>query len=125
MKYIDRKEVYILEEPVGYQEISETNFRLIIQQEGKPAVVTFTGDWMGSATMLHLLMEDLWSEYKDKMYFFCVNLEKSTLAKEFGIMNTATVCFFNKGEIVDQQVGLVSKSKLRSKIEQFLHSLSA
>ena len=123
MKYVS-KQVYILEESIGYQEISESDFRLMVQKEGKSAVVIFTGDWMGSASMLHVIMEDLWTEYKDKLYFFRVNLDKNTLATEFGILNTATVCFFCRGEIVDQQVGLVSKSKLRNKIDQFLQTLS-
>ncbi|MFN7119040.1 MAG: thioredoxin family protein [Saprospiraceae bacterium] len=93
MKYVS-KQVYILEESIGYQEISESDFRLVVQKEGKSAVVIFTGDWMGSASMLHVIMEDLWTEYKDKLYFFRVNLDKNTLATEFGILNTATVCFF-------------------------------
>jgi len=122
MKYVTN-EVYVLEGPTGYQEISEEDFRTVVQKEGKPAVVTFTGEWMGSSSMLHLIMEDIWSEYKDKVYFFCVSLGKNTLATEFGILNTATICFFKDGELIDQQVGLVSKSKIRTKLEYFLQTL--
>ena len=123
MKY-PSNEVYVLEGPAAYQKISEVNFRRIVGEGGSPAVVTFSSNWMGGAAMLHLLMEDMWAEYSNKAYFFCVDLEKSKLAKEFSIVNTATICFFYKGEMVDQQVGLVSKSKLRKKLEDFIQRLS-
>ncbi len=122
MKYVSNQ-VYVLEEPAGYQEISESDFRRIVQEEGQPAIVTFTGDWMGSSTMLFLLMEDLWTEFRDKLHFFYINLEKNALTNEFGILTTATVFFFCRGEIRDQQVGLIAKSKMRSKIEQFIQSI--
>lgn len=123
MKY-PSNEVYIMEGPAAYQEISEMNFRKIVSEGGSPAVVNFSSNWMGGAAMLHLLMEDLWAEYSAKIYFFCVDLEKNKLAKEFGIINTATICFFYNGEMVDQQVGLISKSKLRKKLEDFIKRLS-
>lgn len=123
MKYLS-KEVYILEGPFKHEEISETEFRKIILQQGHPAVVTFSSDWMGGAAMLDLIMEDLRSEYKEKVQFFWVNMDKSQLATEFGITNTATICFFCKGEVIDQQIGLVSKDKLRKKVETFIQNIA-
>lgn len=123
MKYIN-KELYVLESPATYQQVSEDEFRALILQQGKPAIVTFLGEWMGSAAMLRMIIEDLCEEYRDQLSFFCVSLEKLKLIAEFGIQNTATVCFFHQGQIIDQQVGLVSKIKLRQKIEEFLKTLS-
>jgi|GEM_PF-2537203 thioredoxin-like negative regulator of GroEL len=122
MKYLS-KEIYVLEGPASYQEISEEFFRKTVLKEGNPAIVTFSGDWMGSAAMLHLIVEDLCAEFKEKAHFYCINLQKSKLADELGIGYVATVCFFYKGEMLDQQIGLVAKTKLREKIEQFIKTI--
>lgn len=124
MKYLS-KEVYILEGSFKHAEISETEFRKIILEQGNPAVVTFSSDWMGGAAMLNLIMEDLRFEYKEKAQFFWVNIERSQLATEFCITNTATICFFNNGEMTDQQIGLVSKDKLRKKVEKFIQRVTS
>ena len=64
-------------------------------------------------------MAELSGELQGKVKFAKVTIdEQAAIAKELGIFSVPTFVFFNKGEIVDRQVGAIGREELMAKIEK-------
>lgn len=75
-------------------------------------LVDFYADWCGPCKMLGPVLEKLSEEYKD-IEFVKVNTDDFLeLAKEYKIMSIPALKVFEKGKVVKEQVGLLSKSEL-------------
>ena len=100
----------------------------VTQKNFKDEVVNFKGivaadffaDWCGPCQMLSPLMEEMSRENKDEdVKFVKVNVdEEQELAGLFGVMSIPTVIVFNRGRVVNQQVGVASKTTYQNLIDQ-------
>ena len=61
--------------------------------------------------MLGPIVEELSDEFADKAVIGIVDVDsQQKFAAEFGVRNIPTVLVFNKGELVNRQVGVAQKS---------------
>ena len=61
--------------------------------------------------MLGPIVEELSNEFEDKAVIGKVDVDsQQKFAAEFGVRNIPTVLVFNKGELVNRQVGVAQKS---------------
>jgi len=68
--------------------------------------------------MITPIVTELSTEYEGKVVIGKVNVDDNPgITSKYGIRNIPTILFFKNGEIVDKQVGAVSKSVLVQKIE--------
>ena len=101
-------------------EITDNNFKEILA-EGSPVVIDFWAPWCGPCKMVGPIIDELAKEYEGKVIMGkCDVDENSDLPAEFGIRNIPTVLFFKNGELVDKQVGAVTKAQLEEKIKALL-----
>ncbi|ERI81262.1 thioredoxin [Bacteroides pyogenes F0041] len=101
-------------------EITNSNYKEVLA-EGKPVVIDFWAPWCGPCKMVGPIIEELAEEYKGQIVVGkCDVDENDEVSAEYGIRNIPTVLFFKNGEIVDKQVGAVSKSVFVEKIEKLL-----
>ncbi len=101
-------------------EFTDSNYQAIIA-EGKPVVIDFWAPWCGPCKMVGPIIDELAAEYEGKIKIGkCDVDENSDVAAEFGIRNIPTVLFFKGGEIVDKQVGAVSKAAFEEKLQKLL-----
>ncbi|WP_420186521.1 thioredoxin [Bacteroides pyogenes] len=101
-------------------EITNSNYKEVLA-EGKPVVIDFWAPWCGPCKMVGPIIEELAEEYKGQVVVGkCDVDENDEVSAEYGIRNIPTVLFFKNGEIVDKQVGAVSKSVFVEKIEKLL-----
>ena len=72
-------------------------------------LVDFYADWCGPCKMISPIIEELANERSD-IKFIKVNVDKfDDLSREFGIMSIPTILIFKEGELVNKNVGFVSK----------------
>ena len=77
--------------------------------------------WCAPCKAIAPIIEELAGLYKGKIKIGKVDVdENSKIATIYGIMSIPTLIFFNKGKVVVQVVGVLSKAALVKKIEENL-----
>lgn len=100
--------------------ITDSNFKELLES-GKPLVVDFWAEWCGPCRMITPIIEDLATEYADRVNIGKLNVDDSTeVTQEFGIRNIPTILFFKDGKLVDKQVGAAQKPAIATKIDALL-----
>ena len=84
-------------------------------------VVDFWAEWCGPCRMIAPALEELASEYADRLAVGKVNVDENRqIAARFGIRSIPTLLFFRDGSRVDQVVGAHPKATIKAKIDQLL-----
>lgn len=102
-------------------EISDGSFETEILQEEKPALVDFWAPWCGPCKMIGPVIEELNSKFGDQIKFAKCNVDDNPVTpSKYGIRSIPTLIFFKQGNVVEQIVGAVAKSKLEEIINRIL-----
>lgn len=102
-------------------EITDANFEELVTKSNKPVMIDFWAEWCGPCRMITPIVNELSTEYEGKVTIGKVNVDDNPgITSKYGIRNIPTILFFKNGEIVDKQVGAVSKSVLVQKIDSLL-----
>ena len=105
----------------GMIEMTDANFNEQALSAGKPAVVDFWAPWCGPCKMLTPILTELANEYDGKVVFGKMNVDENPrVASQYGVLSLPTLLFIKNGSVVEQQVGVLTKSGLKSKIDSFL-----
>jgi len=84
-------------------------------------VVDFWAEWCGPCRMIAPVLEELASQYSDRMTVGKLNVDENrqTTAR-FGVRSIPTLMFFRDGNRVDQVIGAHPKDTIKAKIDQLL-----
>ena len=100
-------------------EITDANFEELVLKSDKPVLVDFWAEWCGPCRMVGPVVEEISKEYIGKAVVGKVNVDNNPgISMKFGIRNIPALLYFNKGEIVDKQIGAVPKSVLAGKLDK-------
>ncbi|MBQ3511779.1 MAG: thioredoxin [Bacilli bacterium] len=88
----------------------ENEFEEIIKNE--KVLVDFYATWCGPCQLLSPILEELEKENKE-LTIVKIDVDKNeNLARKHGVMSIPTIEIYNKGNLVNKQVGLLSKEEL-------------
>ena len=101
--------------------VDTQNFDDTIKNAPKPIVMDVFATWCGPCQHMAPTYEELSVELADSYTFTKLNIDESReIAIQLGIMSVPTFLFFNKGELIGQEIGYMNKDQLKEKIIQHL-----
>jgi len=101
--------------------ISDGEFKDEVLKSEVPVLVDFWAEWCMPCRMIAPVLEELESEYTDKLKIVKMNVDENPLIPTtYGITAIPTLILFKNGEIAKMVVGLRSKSDLKKIIDEVL-----
>ena len=100
--------------------VTQDNFKELINGD-KLVLVDFFANWCGPCKMVAPILEELASEYGDKIYIYKVNTEnEQELAAAFGIRSIPTILFVPLNGQPQMVTGAMPKSSFKQAIDNIL-----
>ena len=100
---------------------TDANFQETVLEHKGVAVVDVWADWCGPCRVVGPVIEELAVEYHDVATIGKLDVDHNPeVAMRYGIRSIPTILFLKDGEVVDKQVGAVSKQALTAKLEQYI-----
>ena len=92
--------------------VTKADFQKEVTESEKIVLLDFWAPWCGPCRMLGPIVESIGEEYPD-VTVCKVNVdEEGELAQQFGVMSIPAVFVLEKGEIINQSVGVKPKQQL-------------
>ena len=105
----------------GVLEIDDSSFDNEVLQADKPVLVDFWAPWCGPCKAIGPIIEELAGTFKDKIKFTRCNVDDNPVTpSKYGIRSIPTLIFYKEGNVVEQVIGIVTKSKLEETINSIL-----
>ncbi len=99
--------------------ITDDTFDAEVIKSDIPVLVDFWAEWCGPCKMIAPIVEELANEMDGKVKFAKLDVDTNPkTATSYGIRGIPTMLIFNGGTPVDQIVGAVPKSVLKSRIDE-------
>ena len=98
--------------------VTDSDFEDEVVNAETPVLVDFWADWCAPCKMIAPIVEELAEEYDGQVKFAKLDVDSNPKsAMTYGIRGIPTLLIFKGGQPVDQIVGAVPKSALKSKLE--------
>ena len=105
--------------------ISDAEFENKVLKSTTPVVVDFWAPWCGPCRMIAPVLENIATEYADKIIIAKVNTdENSQWAKKYGVQGIPTLLFVAQGQIKDRLVGAAPAPTIKTKVDALLKAAS-
>jgi len=100
---------------------TDQNFEKEVVQSDKPVLVDFWAPWCGPCRAIAPVLDELASEYGEKIKIVKVNVDENQQAPQrFSVRGIPTLIFFKGGKDVETLVGAHPKETLKEKIDSVL-----
>lgn len=105
----------------GVLEIDDSSFDNEVLKADKPVLVDFWAPWCGPCKAIGPIIEELAGTLSDKIKFTRCNVDDNPVTpSKYGIRSIPTLIFYKEGNVVEQVIGIVTKSKLEETINSIL-----
>ena len=99
-------------------EVTDATFEEEVVKSDTPVLVDFWADWCAPCKMIAPMVEELANEFDGRVKFTKLDIDSNpNSAMSYGIRGIPTLLIFSGGQPVDQVVGAVPKSVLKSRLE--------
>ena len=101
--------------------LTEENFDNEVLNSSIPVLVDFWAEWCGPCKRLTPIIEELSKEYSGRVKVLKLNVDSAPeIAARYGISGIPALYLFNKGDVVDNCVGVQSKVKIKEMVDKVL-----
>jgi len=101
--------------------VTDATFDNEVLGSDKPVVVDFWATWCGPCKMVAPVLEEIASEYSDKLTVAKVDVDANTdIARRYQIMSIPTISVFSGGELVKSIIGAKPKAALLRELEPYI-----
>ena len=102
-------------------EVTDDSFASEVLNSELPVLVDFWAEWCGPCKMVSPIVEELSNEYNGKVKVAKLDVDSNPqTASSYGIRGIPALLIFKDGKPVDQIVGAVPKSVIKSRIDQII-----
>jgi thioredoxin 1 len=102
-------------------EVTAGNFQDEVLNSSAPVLVDFWAEWCGPCKMIGPLVEELSTEFGDKMRVGKLDADRHPIVlQQYNIMSIPTLILFKEGQPVARVVGFKPKEELLKKIQPHL-----
>ncbi|MCD6286615.1 MAG: thioredoxin [Anaerolineae bacterium] len=98
------------------QYVDDSNFREVIDASAVPVLVDFYADWCPPCRRLTPLLEKLSGELDGQLKIVKLDVDSTSLASQFGVMNIPTMILFKNGQEVNRLIGNQSRARLMKEL---------
>lgn len=100
-------------------EITDSTFEQEVLQASVPVLVDFWAPWCGPCRAIAPVIEELGSEYGEKLKMFKCNVDDNPKTpSRYGIRAIPTLIIFKGGNVSEQITGAVAKSQIAAAIDK-------
>jgi len=101
--------------------VNDSNFESEVLKASEPVLLDFSATWCGPCKQLAPIVEEIAREYSGRVKVGAVDVEESPdTAVRFKVMSVPTLILIKDGEVRDQIVGLVPKTRIADLIARVL-----
>ena len=101
--------------------VTDAEFESSVLQSDKPVILDFWAEWCQPCKMISSTVEEIAGEYEEKIKVGKLNVDDNpNTATKYGIRGIPTLLFFKGGEVVQQMVGVKSKTEIKKVIDENL-----
>jgi len=102
-------------------ELTDANFRDVIQASDVPVLVDFWAPWCGPCRIVGPIVEQLAADYAGRMQVAKLNTDDNPgAARTYGIQSIPTLLFFRAGHVVKTVIGAYPRAQLEQKVREVL-----
>ncbi len=102
-------------------QVSDTSFDGDILKSEMPVLVDFWAPWCGPCRSISPIVDDLATQYKDKIKVAKINVDESTVvAMKYQVTSIPTFILFKNGEVADRVLGALPRSEFVKFIDRNL-----
>jgi thioredoxin 1 len=103
------------------QQVDQSDFQEVLDSSSSmPVLVDFFAEWCPPCRKLGPTLEELAGELEGRLRIVKVNVDTSSVASQYGVMNIPTMILFKNGVEVSRLVGNQAKRALLKEVEPYL-----
>jgi thioredoxin 1 len=100
------------------KKVTDSSFESEVLSADGPVLVDFWAEWCGPCHQVGPALEELSSEFADKVTIAKINIDENPGApSQYGVRSIPTMILFKDGQPTATQIGAVPKSRLKAFIE--------